>query len=287
MHYLAVLSFMSLWMRVLILSPQLLVRSCSVPFVANSMSMMIRMQTMHPSSISVMSVGATLALVMLLLVWQPMSLQNTTWVHVIPCWWSHSSCNAYQMCSMIFQTVRWLVSCTWHGPVIHSFVWHTVQGYLLLHATILMEWTKLWSPKVVDSVSFSSKSSMWHLWLATLVSKNWLMHYSKGFGGPSCVRQWLPLFIHARLVHKQKTVLQSHLVYCSPFQSQNLASLHGALILPLIYHSLMDVTQFSLVWITSQNTQFSFLVRWVIRHWLQLRQCSCSLHILVRCFGVP
>ena len=77
MHYLAVLSFMSLWMRVLILSPQLLVRSCSIPFVANSMSMMIRMQTMHPSSISVMSVGATLALVMLLLVWQPMSLQNT------------------------------------------------------------------------------------------------------------------------------------------------------------------------------------------------------------------
>ena len=119
------------------------------------------------------------------------------------------------------------------------------------------------------------KSSMWHLWLATLVSENWLMHYSKGFGGPSCMRQWLPLFVHA-LVHKQKTVLQSLLVYCSPFQSQNLASLHGALILPLIYHSLMDVTQFSLVWITSQNTQFSFLVRWVIRHWLQLRQCSCS-----------
>ena len=52
----------------------------------------------------------------------------------------------------------------------------------------------------------------------------------------------------------------------SPFQFQNLASLRGALILPLIYHSLMDVTQFSLVWITSQNTQFSFLVRWVIRH---------------------
>ena len=62
------LSFMSLWMRVLILSPQLLVRSSSVPFVANSILMMIRIQTMHPISISVISVGATLALVMLLLV---------------------------------------------------------------------------------------------------------------------------------------------------------------------------------------------------------------------------
>ena len=78
MHYLAVLSFMSLWMRVLILSPQMLVKSCSVPFVANSILMMIRMQKMCLSSISVTSVGATLALVMLLLVWQHMSLQNTT-----------------------------------------------------------------------------------------------------------------------------------------------------------------------------------------------------------------
>ena len=59
MLYLAVLSFMILWMRVLILSSQLLVRSCSVLFMANSMSLMIRMQTMHPNSISVTSVGAT------------------------------------------------------------------------------------------------------------------------------------------------------------------------------------------------------------------------------------
>ena len=91
MQYLAVLSFMSLLMRVLILSPQLLFRSCPIPFVANSMSMMIRILTMHPSSISVTSVGATLALVILLLVWQYMILQNTTLVHIIPCWWSHSS----------------------------------------------------------------------------------------------------------------------------------------------------------------------------------------------------
>ena len=70
------------------------------------MSMMIRMQTMHPSSISVMSVGATLALVMLLLVWQHISLQNTTQVHVVPSWWSHSSCNAYQMHIMTFLIVR-------------------------------------------------------------------------------------------------------------------------------------------------------------------------------------
>ena len=68
MHYLTVLSFKGLWIRVLILSPQLLVRNCSVTFVANSISMMIRMQTIHLSSISVTSVGATLALVMILLV---------------------------------------------------------------------------------------------------------------------------------------------------------------------------------------------------------------------------
>ena len=84
MHYLTVLSFMSLWMRVLIFSPQLLVSSYSVPFVAKSILMIIKMQTMHLSSINVMLVGATLALVMLLLVWQPMSMQNTTRVHVIP-----------------------------------------------------------------------------------------------------------------------------------------------------------------------------------------------------------
>ena len=121
MHYLAVLCFMNLWIKVLILSSQLLVGSYSFPFVANSISMMIRMQTMHLSSISVTSVGATLALVVILLVWQYIILQNTTWVHVIPCWWSHSSCNAYQMHTMTFQTVRWLISC------MHSMVqWSTV-----------------------------------------------------------------------------------------------------------------------------------------------------------------
>ena len=102
MHYLAILSFMSLWMRVMILSPQLLVRSCSVPFVENCMLRIIRMQTMHLSSISATSVGATLALVVLFLVWQHMSLHNTTWVYVIPCWWSHSFCNTYRMHSMTF-----------------------------------------------------------------------------------------------------------------------------------------------------------------------------------------
>ena len=91
MYYLAALPLISLWMRVLIVSPQLLVTSCSVPFVANSISMMIRMQTVHPSSVRVKSVGTALALVMLLLVWQPMSLQTTRGVYVIPCWWSHSS----------------------------------------------------------------------------------------------------------------------------------------------------------------------------------------------------
>ena len=78
MHYLTVLSFTSLRMRVLIPSPQLLVRSYSVPFVPNSLLMMITMQKVHLNSISITSVGATLALVVLLLVWQPLSLQNTT-----------------------------------------------------------------------------------------------------------------------------------------------------------------------------------------------------------------
>ena len=186
MDYLTVLSFIFLRMRVVILSTQLLVRICFVLFVAKSMFMMIRI---HPKSIIVTSMGATLALVMLLLVWQPMSLQNTTQVHVVLLWWSHSSCNTYQMHSVIFPIVEWLISCVWHGPVIHSFMLHTVQGYFLLHATILMEWTKLWYPKEVDCMRFSSKSSMWHLCMATLVSKNGLVHYSKGFSGPSCMKQ--------------------------------------------------------------------------------------------------
>ena len=69
MHHLAVLFFMSLLISMLILSPQLLFRYFSVPFMANSMSIIIRMQIMQPSNISVISMGATLALVVLLLVW--------------------------------------------------------------------------------------------------------------------------------------------------------------------------------------------------------------------------
>ena len=85
MHYLIVLSFMIIWVLVLILSPQVLIRSYSVPFVASSILTIIRMYTMHPSSISVIFLGTTLVLVILLLVWQPVSLQNTIWVHIIPC----------------------------------------------------------------------------------------------------------------------------------------------------------------------------------------------------------
>ena len=81
MHYLAVLSFMILWMRVLILSPQVLVRNCSNPFVASTILTLIRIHTMQLYSISAMFVGATLVLKTLLLVWQPVSLQNTTQVH--------------------------------------------------------------------------------------------------------------------------------------------------------------------------------------------------------------
>ena len=71
MHCLTVLFFMILWMRVLFFSSKVLVRSCFVPFVTNSILTMIRIQVMHASSISAVSLGATLALVMLLLVWQP------------------------------------------------------------------------------------------------------------------------------------------------------------------------------------------------------------------------
>ena len=76
MHYLTVLSFMILWIVVLILSPYVLDPSCSIPFVANSILMMLRLQTMLPSSISITSWGATLASEVLLLMWQPVSLQK-------------------------------------------------------------------------------------------------------------------------------------------------------------------------------------------------------------------
>ena len=121
-------------------------------------------------------------------------------------------------------------------------VTHRAGVPLVTCTTILMEWTKLWSPKVVDSVRFSFKSSMWHLWLATLVSENWLMHSFKGFGVPSCMKQWLPLFIHAWLMHKQKTVLQSSWFTTAPSSPRISLLFHAALVLPLIYHSLMDVT---------------------------------------------
>ena len=128
-----------------------------------------------------------------------------------------------------------------------NFILHIVQGYLSLNTVILIEWRIFWSTKVVDFVSFSLKSSMWHLWLATLISRSWLMHFFKGFCGPSCMIQWLHLSIYALLVHKQKMVMQSLLTNCSSFQSQNLAYPHGALTLPLIYQFLIVVIQFSLV----------------------------------------
>ena len=69
---------------ILILSPQVLVRRCYISFEAESIPTIIKMHTMHPYSISIIFVGATLALIMLLLVWQPVSLHNITQVHVIP-----------------------------------------------------------------------------------------------------------------------------------------------------------------------------------------------------------
>ena len=76
---------MILWIIVLILSPQVLTRSFYILFVANSILIMIKMHTIHPHCISIMSVGATLAFIVLLLVWQSISLENTTLVHVILC----------------------------------------------------------------------------------------------------------------------------------------------------------------------------------------------------------
>ena len=111
-HYLIVLSFMVLWIIVLIISPQVLVGSCSVPFVINCMLKLIRIYTIHLYSISMISLGTTLALIVLFLVWQPVSLQNTAQVYVLPCWWSLSSCNAYQTHSMMLRTLRWLISYT-------------------------------------------------------------------------------------------------------------------------------------------------------------------------------
>ena len=67
-HYLEVLSLMILCIRVLILSPKVLVRCYFVPFMANKILKMIRMYTMHPSSVSVMYMGITSVLVMLHLV---------------------------------------------------------------------------------------------------------------------------------------------------------------------------------------------------------------------------
>ena len=81
MHYPTVLSSIILWMIVLILSPQMFDRGCSVPFVENCILIV-----MYPSSISITSMSATLAFEMLLLVWQPMSLQNTIHLYGIPYW---------------------------------------------------------------------------------------------------------------------------------------------------------------------------------------------------------
>ena len=46
---------------------------------------------MHPLTISITSKGAFLALIVILLVWQPVSLQNIIQVHVMLFWYSYSS----------------------------------------------------------------------------------------------------------------------------------------------------------------------------------------------------
>ena len=161
--------------------------------------------------------------------------------------------------------VRRLFFFAWHCPVIHNFMWHIVHSYPLLQNAILISWTRLWFLKAVYFIDFSTKRSMWHYWLATLVSRNWLMHFSKRSGGLSCMRQWLPLSIRVPLVHALKTTLQSLLAFCSPIKFQNVAFPPWWLTLPPVHNSLIDITQFSLVWIALNNIQFSLLIKCVAR----------------------
>ena len=77
MHFLTYLSFAILGIWVLILKAKILISFFLVPFAANSILKLTRIYTMHPHSKSGMSVGANIALVVLLLVWQTISLQNT------------------------------------------------------------------------------------------------------------------------------------------------------------------------------------------------------------------
>ena len=52
---------------------------------------MIRIHKMHLHSINVVTVGVYLALVIILLVWKLVGVQNNTWGHAMLCWWSYNS----------------------------------------------------------------------------------------------------------------------------------------------------------------------------------------------------
>ena len=166
---------MILWIRVVILSPQVFFRSYLVPFSATHIQTWIRMHIMRLQSINVIFLGANLALIMLLLVQKPISLENTIFVHVTQCWWSHSSCKTYRMHSIMFETVRQLNFYTWYSLMVRNLVLHTFQGHFLLDSTILTEQIRLQCPKAAP--------------FNTLVSRNELIHSSKGSSSVNCLQK--------------------------------------------------------------------------------------------------
>ena len=123
-HYFAVLFILIIWIKLLLPSPQLSVKSFSIPYLLNSIYIyiLIWIHILHLHNISVISMGATLALLMFIFLWQPVSLHSTIKMLVILCWWIHTSWNIYQMLIIMLGTVRWLISCIWHGSVIYKFV---------------------------------------------------------------------------------------------------------------------------------------------------------------------
>ena len=123
-----------------------------------------------------------------------------------------------------------------------------VQGSLLLYTTILIEWNRFLQLKAVNFMIFLLRSSMWHILLAILMSGNWFIHSSKGFGSPSCTRKWLYLSIPALFICKQNIVLQALSVPEPRFYSwsigfaTNLPLSHGCNTIPIYMDHLTKYT---------------------------------------------
>ena len=117
-------------MAVLILSPQELVRSCSIPFVANSISVLIWMQAMHPHSMSVIFVD-TLTLTMFLLVWPLMSLRITIQVHLMHLY------SRFIAPKMLIKCIAWCLG-QWDGFFLHIAWSSDPQFYRSHYAGLLI-----------------------------------------------------------------------------------------------------------------------------------------------------